>query len=130
MDTIKLSKEEIVKLVGLRKAKVSFPDMFKNEEAMHTITNDDIPNLMTVASGDVAPAKKYSDKSIELSLDYHWSIVKRQRDGKLRTYLIPIKKDYAKKNPLNKLRTAANFGKLKKVAAKRKKRAPKTQVNE
>ena len=129
MDTIKLSKEEIVKLVGLRKAKVSFPDMFKNEEAMHEITNQDIPNLMEVANGMLSPADKYADKSILLSSDYHWSIIRRQRGGKFRTYLIPIKKEYSKKNPLNKLRGAANFGKLKKVAA-RKRKTRKTKNDE
>ena len=129
MDTVKLSKEALVKLVGLKKAKAAFPDMFKNEEAMHEITYEDFPNLMEVANGSLAPAAKYADKSLLLSNDYHWSIIRRQRDGKQRTYLVPIKKEYAKKNPLNKLRTAANFGKLKKVAAKRKK-TRKTKTDE
>ncbi len=129
MDTVKLSKEEVVKLAGLKKAKMMFPDMFKHEEAMHTIIPEDIPNLMEIANGVVAPAAKYADKSILLSSDYHWSILRRQRDGKFRTYLIPIKKEYSKKNPLNKLRSAANFGKLKKVAA-RKRKTRKTKTDE
>lgn len=129
MDTVKLSKEEIVKLAGLKKAKMMFPDMFKHEEAMHTITVEDIAKMMEVANGMLSPAAKYADKSILLSDDYHWSIIRRQREGKFRTYLVPIKKEYSKKNPLNKLRTAANFGKLKKVAAKRK-RTRKTKNDE
>lgn len=129
MDTVKLSKEEIVKLVGLKKAKVSFPDMFKNEEAMHIIEESQINSMLTVASDEDAPAAKYDQKCFLLSKDYHWSIIRRMGKDSFNAYLIPIKKEYARKNPLNKLRTAANFGKTKK-AASRKKRTRKTKTDE
>jgi hypothetical protein len=125
METIKLSKEELVKLVGLKKAKKIYPDMFKDEQAMHEITFDNVSKMIEISTEETAPAAKYAAKSFVLSTDYHWSIIKRQRDGKFRSYLVPISKEYSRQNPLNKLRTAANFGRVKKVAAKRKTRIKK-----
>ena len=125
METIKLSKEELVKLVGLRKAKKNYPDMFKEEEAMHIIEEGQISDLLTITTEEDTPAAKYMQKAFKLSEKYHWSIFKRVVNGSFNTYLVPISKEYSKQNPLNKLRTAANFGKIKKVAAKRKKRVKK-----
>ena len=127
METIKLSKEELVQLVGLRKAKKTYPDMFKDDEAMHVITDKNITEIIQIANGDVAPGVKYDGKCLKLSSEYHWSIIKRTVDGKFCTFLIPVTKKYSKRNPLNKLRTAASYGKLRKVAARRRKKLNKTE---
>ena len=127
METVKLTVEELVQLIGLKKAKKTYPAMFKDQEAMHIIEEGQISDLLTIASGDSAPAVKYDQKCFILSADYHWSIFKRGVNGSFNTYLVPISKEYSKQNPLNKLRTAANFGKVKKVAARRRKRTKKTE---
>ena len=128
MDTIKLTKEELVQLIGLRKAKKTYPDMFKEEEAMHIIEEGQISDLLTITTEEDTPAAKYMQKAFKLSDKYHWSIFKRVVNGSLNTYLVPISKEYSKQNPLNRLRTAANFGRVKKAAAKkRRKRTRKTE---
>lgn len=125
METVKLSKDELVQLIGLKKAKKTYPDMFKDEEAMHIITDKEIPNLLTITTEDETPAAKYAQKAFKLSEKYHWSIIKRVVDGKFSMFLIPISKEYSKQNPLNKLRTAANFGRLKKAAARKRRGRPR-----
>jgi len=126
MDTVKLTVEELVQLIGLKKAKKTYPDMFKDQEAMHIIEEGQISDLLSVATGDDAPAAKYDGKCLKLSSEYHWSIIKRNTVGKKwGVFLIPIKREFSKKNPLNKLRTAANFGRLKKVAAKKRRGRPR-----
>ena len=126
METVKLSKDELVKLIGLKKAKKTYPDMFKDEEAMHIIEEGQISDLLSIATGDDAPAAKYDGKCLKLSNEYHWSIIKRNTIGKQwSVFLIPIKREYSKKNPLNKLRTAANFGRLKKAAARKRRGRPR-----
>jgi hypothetical protein len=127
MDTVKLTVKELVELIGLKKAQKAYPDMFKDEEKMHIIEEGQISDLLTVASGDASPAAKYDGKCLKLSNDYHWSIIRRTINGSFNSFLIPIKKEYSRRNPLNKLRSAANFGKMKKVAARRKKRTRKTE---
>ena len=128
MDTVKLTVEELVQLIGLKKAKKTYPDMFKDQEAMHVITDRNVTEVIQIANGDEAPAAKYDGKCFKLSNGYHWSIFKRVVNGSLNTYLVPISKEYSKQNPLNKLRTAANFGRVKKAAAKkRRKRTRKTE---
>jgi hypothetical protein len=127
METVKLSKDELVKLIGLKKAKKTYPDMFKDEQAMHEITFENVGKMIEISTEETAPAAKYAAKSFVLSTDYHWSIIKRVVNGSFNTYLVPISKEYSRHNPLNKLRTAANFGKVKKVAAKRKGRPRKTE---
>mgnify|MGYP003341541162 FL=1 len=64
METIKLSKEELVQLVGLRKAKKTYPDMFKDDEAMHEITFDNVAELIEIATDKTAAAVKYARKSL------------------------------------------------------------------
>ena len=126
METVKLSKEELVELIGLKKAKKTYPDMFKDEEAMHVITDKNITEIIQIANGDDAPGAKYDGKSLKLSSEYHWSIIKRTTASKQwGVFLIPIKREYSKKNPLNKLRTAANFGRLKKAAARKRRGRPR-----
>lgn len=127
MDTVKLTVEELVQLIGLKKAKKTYPDMFKDQEAMHIIEEGQISDLLTITTEEDTPAAKYMQKAFKLSDKYHWSIFKRVVNGSLNTYLVPISKEYSRQNPLNRLRTAANFGKVKKVAAKRRKRTRKTE---
>lgn len=127
MDTVKLTVEELVQLIGLKKAKKTYPAMFKDQEAMHIIEEGQISDLLTITTEEDTPAAKYMQKAFKLSDKYHWSIFKRGVNGSFNTYLIPISKEYSKQNPLNKLRTAANFGKVKKVAARRRKRTKKTK---
>ena len=128
MDTVKLTVEELVQLIGLKKAKKAYPAMFKDQEAMHIIKEGQISDLLTITTEEDTPAVKYTQKAFKLSDKYHWSIFKRVVNGSLNTYLVPIKKEYSRYNPLNKLRTAANFGTVKKVAArKRRKRTRKTE---
>lgn len=117
MSEIKLSKEILVKLVGLKKCKETFPDLFKDEEAMHMITDEDAVNMISIAKGDMAPASKYDEKCFILNPDYHWTIIKRTNHNKWTTYLVPVKKEYSKQNPIVK-RT------YKKRAAPSKKRGP------
>lgn len=116
---IELSKEDLVSLIGKRKAAKAFPDLFKVEEAMHPITDDDVYMLVTVARGEMSPAKKYEDRCLALSGNYHWSLIKRQVNGSFTTFLVPIDKKTAKQNPLRKQMTAIAGPK---VAAKRKRR--------
>ena len=126
MDTVKLTVKELVELIGLKKAKKTYPAMFKDQEAMHIIEEGQISDLLSIATGDDAPAAKYDGKCLKLSGEYHWSIIKRNTVGKKwGVFLIPIKREFSKKNPLNKLRTAANFGRLKKVAARKRKGRPR-----
>jgi len=127
MDTVKLTVEELVQLIGLKKAKKTYPAMFKDQEAMHIIEEGQISDLLTITTEEDTPAAKYMQKAFKLSDKYHWSIFKRVVNGSLNTYLVPISKEYSRQNPLNKLRTAANFGKVKKVAARRRKRTKKTE---
>jgi len=131
MDTVKLSKEEIVKLAGLKKAKVMFPEMFKETEQMHPITDDDVYMLVTVARGEMSPAKKYEDRCLALSGNYHWSLIKRQVNGSFTTFLVPIDKKTSKQNPLRKQMTAiAGPNQFQKVAAKKKRKTRKTKTDE
>jgi len=127
METVKLTVEELVQLIGLKKAKKTYPAMFKDQEAMHIIEEGQISDLLTITTEEDTPAAKYMQKAFKLSDKYHWSIFKRVVNGSLNTYLVPISKEYSRQNPLNKLRTAANFGKVKKVAARRRKRTKKTE---
>lgn len=116
---IELSKEDLVSLIGKRKAAKAFPDLFKVEEAMHPITDDDIFMLLSVARGEQSPAKKYEDRCLVLNPAYHWSIIKRQVNGTFTSFLVPIDKNTSKQNPLRKQKTAIAGPK---VAAKRKRR--------
>ncbi len=103
---IELSKEDLVSLVGRKKALKAFPDLFVEDEQMHPITDEDVYMLVTVARGKMSPAKKYENRCLALSGNYHWSLIKRQVNGSFTTFLVPIDKKYTKVNPLRKQRTA------------------------
>lgn len=114
---IELTKEQLVALVGKRKAAKAFPEIFDNEELMHEIT--DLNELMSVADEN-APADKYKKRCITLSSNYHWTLMKRMVDGKFTAVLVPLKKIGNERNPMRNYHTYMGDKNLKKVAAKRK----------
>ena len=123
---IELSKEDLVSLIGKKKAMKAYPDLFQEDEQMHPITDDDVHMLLSVARGEWSPAKKYEDRCLVLNGNYHWSLIKRQVNGAFTTFLVPIDKKSAKQNPMRKQRTAISSP--QKPRRKRRKKATKAQA--
>mgnify|MGYP006277396263 CR=1 FL=1 len=119
MKKIELTTDQLIALVGKRKAAKAFPEIFEQDDSMHEIT--DINQLMSVVDED-APGNKYKKRAILLGDAYHWNIMKRTVNGKHHTYLIPVKRVKGKRNPFVGYSTISNANpkRLAKVAAKRK----------
>ena len=112
---IELTKEQLIALVGKRKAAKAFPDAFKDEFALPEIKK--VEDFIVIAEGEYAPGGKYDGRCFILSPNHHWNIIKRTIGGKWTTYLVPVAKEGRKHNPMLKLKAVST---MRKVAAKRK----------